>query len=648
MSLLAGGSSSGTDSVPRWMKQTLLEIRQERSAVQEHVAARSPMFQMPFHEQHRRWRRSGNASSVDTAPTKPMGEGIWHTSTIDSDIDHQIDVRCGEIHLGPERPELDCTPLPDAFNPCEDVMGNAYLRVLVWFVVILAFVGNLVVLVITFSSRYKFTVPKFLMCNLSFSDLLMGLYLLLLAGVDAAWAGEYFNFAVQWQYEGGCSFAGFLAVFSACLSTYTLTLMTVERWYTIRNAIHVRYLGLKQVCPIMFGGWVFSAIMALLPNVGVSGYQNTSICLPMKANGPGDITYLGLLLAINIAGFCIISGCYIAIYWGLRGSSANVSNHHDITIAKRMAALVATNFVCLFPIAFFGLTAAFGYPLINITGSKILLVVFFPINCCANPILYAFTTKLFRKDLYGVLSRCGLCKERASRYRAAFLSSNHASNTQSRHSVSNVTHNAVHRPSAATVFTLVNTRGVLSRSNHSVASTSPHDTRKLSDRSPNLSNNAIPNTADTGRFESDPELRERPNHPEREYLLEPPSPEVSSRQRSPKASVSRRVRSASEYTRVPLGSDTSEDECPRRKQSQSTIMTGLTYLSADLETYSNNMTPLEESPDSSHSLDGGLEERSGHIQQNSPDTNDHSCNVSNDNPTGVKNNNATSHYDTRL
>ena len=46
-----------------------------------------------------------------------------------------------------------CSPAPDAFNPCEDVMGTLSLRVAVWFVVLAAVVGNLAVMVVLMSSR---------------------------------------------------------------------------------------------------------------------------------------------------------------------------------------------------------------------------------------------------------------------------------------------------------------------------------------------------------------------------------------------------------------------------------------------------------------------------------------------------------------
>lgn len=76
-----------------------------------------------------------------------------------------------------------------------------------------------------------------------------------------------------------------------------------------------------------------------------------------------------------------------------------------------------TNFACWAPIAFFGLTALAGVPLINVTKAKILLVFFYPLNSCANPYLYAILTAQYRRDLFMLLSKFGICTQRAQQYR---------------------------------------------------------------------------------------------------------------------------------------------------------------------------------------------------------------------------------------
>ncbi|XP_037988682.1 lutropin-choriogonadotropic hormone receptor [Motacilla alba alba] len=317
---------------------------------------------------------------------------------------------------------LTCTPEPDAFNPCEDILGYSFLRVLIWFINILAIAGNFTVLLVLLTSHYKLTVPRFLMCNLSFADFCMGLYLLLIASVDAQTSGQYYNHAIDWQTGSGCSTAGFFTVFASELSVYTLTVITLERWHTITYAMQLdRKLRLRHAVPIMLGGWLFSIGIAVLPLFGVSSYMKVSICLPMDIETGLSQAYILLILVLNVVAFIVICACYIKIYIAVQNPEL-VSANKDTKVAKRMAILIFTDFTCMAPISFFAISAAFKVPLITVTNSKILLVLFYPVNSCANPFLYAIFTKAFRRDFFLLMSKLGCCKSRAELYRMNYFS----------------------------------------------------------------------------------------------------------------------------------------------------------------------------------------------------------------------------------
>jgi hypothetical protein len=138
----------------------------------------------------------------------------------------------------------------------------------------------------------------------------------------------------------------------------------------------------------------------------------------MENRDLGDQVYLVSLLLINGLAFVLICACYGRIYCAIRGHNSAAA-HSDTTVAKRMALLVFTDFACWAPIAFFGLTAVAGYPLIDVPHAKILLVFFYPLNSCANPYLYALLTKQYRRDLFTLFSRHGICTRKAARYKGA-------------------------------------------------------------------------------------------------------------------------------------------------------------------------------------------------------------------------------------
>lgn len=137
--------------------------------------------------------------TFDLFSDTPCLNQLWNVNVTFADVTvgTKVEVNCGD--LSKNYLEVKCYPAPDAFNPCEDLMGNWTLRVAVWIVAVAALLGNLAVLFVLLSSRFRLTVPKFLMCNLATADFCMGLYLLLIALQDARSIGHYFNHAIFWQ-----------------------------------------------------------------------------------------------------------------------------------------------------------------------------------------------------------------------------------------------------------------------------------------------------------------------------------------------------------------------------------------------------------------------------------------------------------------
>lgn len=201
---------------------------------------------------------------------------------------------------------------------------------------------------------------------------------------------------------------------------FSLCIITLERCYAITNAMHPnKRIRMRHAIPIMLGGWAYSLLMSAMPLFGFSNYSSTSICLPMETRDSWDSAYLVLIIGNSGVAFGFIAACYGQIYKSLGKETRQAHRHAsrmEMTVAKKMALLVFTNFACWAPIAFFGLTALAGFPFIDVAKSKILLVFFYPLNSCADPYLYAILTVQYRRDFFSMLSRCGMWKETARRY----------------------------------------------------------------------------------------------------------------------------------------------------------------------------------------------------------------------------------------
>lgn len=372
-----------------------------------------------------------------------------------------------------------CEPGNDAFNPCNDIFESTVLRVAVWAVILVILVGNGTVILVTvlhliihYRQRQKKAHVMFLLyLNLAFADFIMGVYLITIASEDLVTIGKFSEFAVEWQTGFWCQFAGFCAILSSIMSVFTLLVITVERVYTIRFALESRQLKNRQAAFIMMAGWLVAITIAVLPTIGMSSYDRVSICLPFETRGVEDIIYIVIVLFLTGAGTLLILLCYIYIFYLVTCSGRKKRLHgttkfkEEVCLAFRMCILVVTNFACWGPIALFATTALFGHDLIGVEGSKVVMVVVFPINSCLNPILYSFSTKTFRYNLCNLLSKCGLFKSYNTRRRIQQSSGGVAESSERRGTISR-------RGSLMTMLISMSTYNGNSRRNSALSGTS--------------------------------------------------------------------------------------------------------------------------------------------------------------------------------
>nr|XP_046911235.1 putative uncharacterized protein DDB_G0282133 [Dermatophagoides farinae] len=317
---------------------------------------------------------------------------------------------------------IKCLPKPDPFMPCQDLFEWWTLRFGVWVVFPLALIGNGTVLIVLVFGRRKrrrsskLDVPRFLVCNLAAADFFMGIYLGMLAIVDMATLGYFRSHAIRWQNSFICQLTGFAGVFSAELSVYTLAVITLERNYAITHAMHLnKRLSLRAAVMVMSIGWFFALFMAILPLFGVSDYRKVAVCLPFEIDNLVSFIYIISLIVFNGIAFILLMACYLRMYCAIRGSQAWNSN--DTRIAIRMGLLVFTDFLCWAPIAFFTITTLAGWHLITVEEAKIFTIFVLPLNACANPFLYAFFTKQFKKECTNLYKRVDASKLFKSRTR---------------------------------------------------------------------------------------------------------------------------------------------------------------------------------------------------------------------------------------
>ncbi|XP_077864669.1 LOW QUALITY PROTEIN: uncharacterized protein LOC102803184 [Saccoglossus kowalevskii] len=296
-----------------------------------------------------------------------------------------------------------CTPPADQFSSCEDLLSNQVLRVCMWMLGLLAFLGNLFVIIWRLSQKEKNRVHSYLILNLGISDFCMGVYMLIIASVDMYYRGRYIGFADEWRHSELCEFAGFLSMLSSEVSVFTLTVITVDRFCCIVFPFKFRRLKAKTAIRVISCGWILVAMLSLLPLSGIPYFQDqyyarSGVCLSLHLTSeayPGWQYSVAIFIAANFVSFMTILFAYIAMYAVVRRSRNAVGSsqsRNDIAMARRMTLIVLTDFCCWIPIILMGTLALTDTAVIPSQMYAWTAVFILPLNSAMNPILYTIST----------------------------------------------------------------------------------------------------------------------------------------------------------------------------------------------------------------------------------------------------------------
>lgn len=95
---------------------------------------------------------------------------------------------------------LNCLVFKDLFFFCDDFMVNIIFYVCIWILGSIVLVGNVFVLMWWMKIKSDNKVYLLLLFNLVIVDFLMGIYLIIIVGVDVFYCGRYFIYNVSWKW----------------------------------------------------------------------------------------------------------------------------------------------------------------------------------------------------------------------------------------------------------------------------------------------------------------------------------------------------------------------------------------------------------------------------------------------------------------
>ncbi|XP_059144469.1 G-protein coupled receptor GRL101-like [Physella acuta] len=306
---------------------------------------------------------------------------------------------CCQKFKGQGIPDHTCYAPRDAISSCDDLLGDVIKRVLLWVVAAGGGVGNLVVIVyrIVFELREMKHSNKLYVTNLGLSDVVMGVYLFLIAGSDVYHRDNYVIYESQWRESSLCTAAGFLLTLSCETSTMFVLLITLDRYLIFKNPLRPCKIPLVGLVASVVAVWVIGLVLAILPVLYPEWeiYSSNGMCLGIPVNmkrSTGWTYSFAVFIVFNFLQLIFIIAGQIAIFKSIALSSdsqINSSTHRrrEITVAKNLSLVVLSNFFCWFPVCVVGLMSASGHTFSPDTHGWLAICVI-PLNSAVNPVLY--------------------------------------------------------------------------------------------------------------------------------------------------------------------------------------------------------------------------------------------------------------------
>lgn len=315
-------------------------------------------------------------------------------------------------HASKAIPEVHCESPKDYFSSCSDLMKNKTLQVFIWVLGLSALLGNLFVIIVRVRSKEDNKVHSLLLTNLATADFLMGAYMLLIAIKDVEYQGEYFKHDYTWRNGITCRIAGALSLLSSEASVLLLTLITADRFKNIVFPFRGNKLNYKGACLIAMAIWMVCLVLSVLPMINlqyfhdstrhVGYYGRSALCLPLQLTRDklaGWQYSVAIFIAMNLVSFVFIFCAYVVMFVTVTRSARAIrstSTNKESQLAKRMAFIIGTDFICWMPVIVIGILSLLGefYDPQQIVYAWLAVFVI-PVNSSINPFLYTFSTTLY-------------------------------------------------------------------------------------------------------------------------------------------------------------------------------------------------------------------------------------------------------------
>ena len=185
------------------------------------------------------------------------------------DVDQVCD---GKQDCDDNKDEKDCKDNENSvFSSDQEMIASPALKSCFWIMGIVVISGNFYVILTTI---YFLQTPKlnkslkyqhFIILNISVADMIMGIYLLIIAVYSVYYSGYYGQIDIEWRSSLRCSIIGSLAVLSSEASCFFMVLLTSCRLYGIYKPFSILSTSTRKYKFAIVLVWLMAFIVTVLP-----------------------------------------------------------------------------------------------------------------------------------------------------------------------------------------------------------------------------------------------------------------------------------------------------------------------------------------------------------------------------------------------
>ena len=327
---------------------------------------------------------------------------------------------------------------PSPFISCKRLLPYFILRVVIWVIGIATVFGNIFVLFSRSKDRRRGTVQYLLTKNLSMSDLLMGIYMMILLSVDMYYKDFFPSHSEPWRHSILCRVAGALSLLSSEASVFFITLISIDRYMGVTfpfAVIRLRKTSAKIVVALL---WFIALLLCiasvLIPIVNSALYDVSEICvgLPIsrrnsyiletksfnlntssfevgldigtaveaKFTDSKSSMYFSIAIftVLNLCCFLVVAFCYLSIFIIAKQTSRQAGRsttvNDELKMAFKMAGIVFSDFCCWMVVVVLSILVQSGAVTIQPVAYSWIATFVLPINACINPFLYTLASMI--------------------------------------------------------------------------------------------------------------------------------------------------------------------------------------------------------------------------------------------------------------